>query len=296
MSLAAPRGDRRLQAIGLMVLAVLGFTGIDTCAKWLVLDGIPTSEAVFARYFGHLVLVVGLGLAAGEPFVRTSNLAAITLRGGFLLSATLLNFTAVRFLPLTVTAAIGFSGPLWICLLSIPMLGEQVGPRRWAAIVVGFLGVLVVTRPWSGAMHWAVLLSLAAALSTALYAILTRRLAGRDSTATQQFHAALLATIGMAPFAFADWTWPATVASWTALLMIGVFGWLSHQLLIIAHRYTAASTLAPFIYVQILYMTASSWLIFGQPPDVWVLVGAGIVVASGLYIWLRERSLAAAGT
>ena len=292
MSLVAPIEDRRLFAIGLIVVAVLGFTGLDTCAKWLVLDGLPTTEVVFVRYFGHLALVVGFALAAGEGIVRTPNLGAVTLRGGFLLMSTILNFTALLYLPLTVTAAIAFSGPLWVCLLSIPFLGEQVGPRRWAAIVVGFCGVLIVTRPWSGAVHWAVALSIGAALGGAFYSVLTRLLAGRDSTGTQQFYAALVATIGTAPLALFDWAWPSGVASWIAFLLIGVFGWSSHQLLIIAHRFAPASTLAPFAYVQILYMGISSWIIFGQPPDIWVLVGAGIVVASGLYIWLRERRLA----
>ena len=168
--------------------------------------------------------------------------------------STILNFTALLYLPLTVTAAIAFSGPLWVCLLSIPFLGEQVGPRRWAAIVVGFCGVLIVTRPWSGAVHWAVALSIGAALGGAFYSVLTRLLAGRDSTGTQQFYAALVATIGTAPLALLDWAWPSGVASWIAFLLIGVFGWSSHQLLIIAHRFAPASTLAPFAYAQILYM------------------------------------------
>jgi drug/metabolite transporter (DMT)-like permease len=144
-------------------------------------------------------------------------------------------------------------------------------------------------------VHWAVAFSLGAALSGALYSLLTRRLAGRDSTATQQFYAALVATIGMAPLALADWAWPRTPAGWTAFLLIGVFGWLGHQCLIIAHRFAPASALAPFAYGQIVYMAASSWLIFHQPPDGWLVVGASIVVASGLYIWLRERALARPG-
>jgi drug/metabolite transporter (DMT)-like permease len=289
----APREDRQLPAIGLMVLALLGFTGIDTCAKWLVLDGLPTAEVVFMRYAVHLALVVALALPAGTALARTDNLGAIVLRGLFLLASTVLNFWALGYLPLTMTSAIMFTGPLWICMLSIPLLGETVGPRRWAAIVVGFFGVLVVTRPWAATLHWAVALTLGAALSAALYALLTRRLAGRDSTAAQQFYAALVATIGMAPLAFADWAWPTHAAGWLAFLAVGVFGWGSHQLMIIAHRYAPASTLAPFGYTQIVWMAASSWLIFAEPPDVWVVVGAGIVVASGLYIWLRETSLAA---
>ena len=110
--------------------------------------------------------------------------------------------------------------------------------------------------------------------------------------ATQQYYAALVATIGTAPLALADWVWPSGAAGWMAFFAIGGFGWLGHQLMIVAHGYAPASTLAPFTYTQIVAMTVSSWLIFAQPPDAWVLVGAAIVVASGLYIWLRERALA----
>jgi drug/metabolite transporter (DMT)-like permease len=276
-----------------MVLAVTGFAGLDTCAKWLVEAGLPTPQVVFVRYALHLLLVIAVALPSGDALHRTRNPGAIALRGLALLGSTILNFWALGFLPLTMTAAIMFSMPLWVCLLSVPLLGEHVGPRRWAAILVGFGGILVVTRPWSGTMHWAALLSVGAALCGALYAILTRRLAGRDTTATQQFYAALVATLGTAPVALSDWVWPAGAASWVAFFAIGGFGWLSHQLMIVAHRYAPASTLAPFSYTQIVAMAASSWLIFAQPPDAWVLAGAGIVVASGLYIWLRERTLSA---
>jgi drug/metabolite transporter (DMT)-like permease len=288
----APIEDRSLHGIVLMLLALLGFTCIDTCAKWLVESGLPTAEVVFVRYLGHLLLVVAFALPVGEPFLRTGNLGAVSVRGAFLLFSTVLNFAALGVLPLTVNAAIAFSGPLWICLLSIPFLGEEIGPRRWVAIAVGFMGVLVVTRPWSGPLHVAVLFSVGAALCGAFYAILTRKLAGRDSTTTQQFYAALIATLGTLPLALPGWTWPAGGGSWAAFFGIGLFGWAGHQLLIIAHRFAPASTLAPIGYAQIVYMIVSSWVIFAQPPDGWVLAGAAIVAASGLYIWLRERALA----
>jgi drug/metabolite transporter (DMT)-like permease len=294
-SAVAPVEDRTLRGILLMLVALAGFTGIDSCAKWLVLDGLPTAEVVFVRYLGHLVLVIALALPAAEPFLRTKNPRDVGVRGAFLLFSTVLNFAALGYLPLTTTAAIFFSSPLWVCLLSIPLLGEEVGPRRWAAMAVGFLGVLVVTRPWAGPVHWAVIFSVGAALCAAFYSILTRKLAGRDSTTTQQFYAALVATLGMAPLALPVWTWPSGGLSWLAFLAIGVFGWASHQVLIIAHRYAPASTLAPISYAQMIFMIASSWLIFAQPPDFWVLAGAGIVAASGLYIWLRERALARRG-
>lgn len=287
-----PVEDRVLPAIGLLLLALLAFTGIDTCAKWLVLHGVPATEVAFVRYAVHLVIVCVVGLAGAERLWETTNLGAVSIRALALLGSTLLNFAALSFLPLTMTSAIMFSAPLWICLLSIPLLGERVGRRRWAAMAVGFCGILVVARPWSGALHPAILLSLAAALSASLYSILTRMLAGRDPTNTQQFYAGLVATVGVAPFALGDWTWPSGTASWLAFATIGLFGWGGHQVLTIAHRYAPASTLAPFNYAQIVYMTASSWLIFAQPPDRWVILGAGIVAASGLYIGLRERALA----
>ncbi|HVL20068.1 MAG TPA: DMT family transporter [Amaricoccus sp.] len=288
---AGPSEDRTLRAIGLVLLALLAFTGIDSCAKWLVLHGLPATEVAYVRYAVHLGIVAAIGAAAGERLWVTRNLGAVSLRALVLLGSTILNFIAVFYLPLTITSALMFSAPLWICLLSIPLLGEEVGWRRWAAMLVGFSGILIVARPWSGELHPAVVLSLGAALCAALYSILTRALAGRDSTNTQQFYAGLVATVGIAPLALLDWRWPEGAASWLAFALIGVFGWGGHQVLTIAHRHAPASTLAPFTYFQIVYMTASSWLIFAQPPDRWVIVGAAVVAASGIYIWLRERAL-----
>src|SRR4029079_6031257 len=114
------------------------------------------------------------GLAGAERVWRTANLGAVSIRAVALLGSTLLNFAALSFLPLTMTAAIMFSAPLWICLLSIPLLGEKVGRRRWAAMAVGFCGILIVARPWTGHLHPAILLCLAAALCASLYSILTR--------------------------------------------------------------------------------------------------------------------------
>ncbi len=289
----APIEDRRLAAIGLMLLAFLCFTGIDSCAKWLVLAGLPALQVVFVRFAVHAVMVLATaGSLRGANLLRSRRPGLEVWRAFLLLGSTMMNFVAVRYLPLTLTAAIFFTVPIWVCLLAIPLLGERVGRRRWMAILVGFVGVLIITRPWGAEAHWAILLSMGTAIGAALYAIATRRLAGIDSTATQQFYAAGGATLAIAPLAVFDWVWPATGIDWAVLAVIGVFGWAGHQLLTTAHRLAAASTLAPFVYVQILYMSASSWLIFQHPPDLWVLLGALVVVASGLYIWLRERSLA----
>ncbi len=288
-----PIEDRRLQAIWIVSVAYLVFAGIDTCAKWLVLSGLPVTEVVFARYLGHFALVLVFSMPLSMALLRTRHLGLECLRGGALFLSTSLNFWALLHLPLTTTMAIFFTTPMIVCLLSIPLLGEQVGPRRWAAIGLSFVGVLIVTRPFTGEAHWAAILSMGAATCAALYFVLTRMLAGRDSVATQQFYAAGVAMLGTAPLAFFGWVWPEGLLNWTLFGLIGVFGWLGHQLLTAAYRFAPASTLAPFLYIEIVYMTASSWLIFGQPPDQWVIAGASVVVACGLYLWMRERQIAA---
>jgi drug/metabolite transporter (DMT)-like permease len=285
-----------MTAIAFMLVASLMFTGIDTCAKWLVLTGVPAFTVVFVRYFTHLSLVTSLSLpsqrrrlfSTGKPWLEAA-------RGASLLGATICNFEAVRFLPLTLTAAILFTVPLWICALSIPILGERVGIRRWMAILVGLCGAIIASRPWSAEFHWAVLFSFGAALCTAFYSILTRLLAGVDATSTQQFYAAMFATLGIAPIALLNWGWPAAAVDWLAFALIGLFGWTGHQFLTIAHRYAPASALAPFMYAQMIYMTASSWIVFHTPPNSWVLTGAALVLGAGFYVWLRERQLAKTG-
>ncbi len=289
-----PVEDRVFKGIILMMLAFLVFTGIDTSAKWLVLAGMAPLQVVFVRYAGHALISLMVVLPQeGRALFHSENLKLEILRGVFLLGSTICNFTAVKYLSLTFTTAIFFTTPLVVCALSIPLLGEKVGPRRWAAIFVGFIGVLVAIRPWGEDVHWAIFFSLGAVMMASCYFVLTRRLAGVDSAATQQFYSAGLATILMAPVALMDWSWPTDTASWTAFSLIGIFGWAGHQLLVVAHRCAPASTLSPFVYVQIIYMTASSWIIFNQPPEGWHIVGAAIILCSGLYIWMRERSLQA---
>lgn len=287
-----PVEDRRSAAIGLMILAFLLFTCLDTSAKWLTTSGMPPLQAVFVRYFAHLVLVAAIVVPLyGRTLFQTNDLKLEAVRGLLLLLSTIGNFFAVKYLPLTMTASIMFSAPLLVCALSIPLLGEHVGARRWVAIVVGFLGILIVIRPGTGEVGWEALFSLFAVSCASLYFIVTRRLAGVDTALTQQFYAALIATVAIAPFGLVEWEWPQSPPGWTAFALIGAFGFAGHQCLTVAHRLAPASSLAPFVYTQILFMIASSWWIFGEPPDAWVLVGCAVVIASGLYVWRRERRL-----
>ncbi len=292
-SLVKPVEDRRLLGIAMMLAALFCYTVIDTCAKLMVLAGLPTMEVVFIRYAGQFILVLALFLPREkQALVATRNLKLEVARGLFLLGSTIFNFFAVAYLPLTITSAIGFTMPLILCALSIPLLGETVGWRRWLAIGIGFLGVLIIVRPGTEAFHPAVLLSLGTAACSALYNLSTRRLAGVDTTTAQQFYAAGVATICVAPFSLAGWVWPHELVGWLCLLGIGLAALIGHLFITTAHRYAPASVLAPFGYLQIIFMTGASWLVFNQPPDLWIYIGAPIVMGSGLYIWLRERQLA----
>jgi drug/metabolite transporter (DMT)-like permease len=287
-----PIEDRRLAGIGLALAGYVCFTIIDSCAKYLSLRGLPSMEVVFIRYASQLLIVSALFFPRrGRALLTTRNLPIEVVRGLALMGSTISNFFALTFLPLTITSSIMFTSPLILCALSVPILGEKVGWRRWLAICVGFLGVIVIVHPGTAAFHPAVILSVLGAAFGALYMLMTRKLAGVDATATQQFYAGLVATLCVAPFALGGWTWPATIEGWFAFALIGVAAFVGHQLITTAHRFAPASVLAPFSYLQIISMTASSWLIFQQPPEIWLFVGAPIVIASGLYLWLRERQL-----
>jgi drug/metabolite transporter (DMT)-like permease len=292
-SIIAPVEERRLLGIGLVLGAFFIFTCIDSSAKWLGLAGLPVFQIVFMRYAGSLAIVSTLALPKlGASLFRSANLKIEILRALALLGSSMCNLTAVQYLPLTVTGAIAFTMPLILCALSVPLLGEQVGWRRWTAIGTGFVGILIIVHPGTEAFRPAALLSIGGAFFSAFYFLLTRKLAGVDSTSTQQFYGNVIATLILAPFALAHWVWPTRPIDWVVFAFIGVVGYVGHQFSTIAHRFAPASTLAPFAYLQIIFMALSSWLIFRQLPDIWLYLGAPIVIASGLYIWLRERELA----
>lgn len=264
---------------------------MDTMAKYLVTHGLPILQVVFTRYVAHFATVVLFSFPKEGMQIFKSNTPKLqVLRALGLFGATVFNFAALAYLPLTVTIAIFFATPLMVCLLSIKILNETVGMRRLAAVFVGFLGVLVITQVWSAEFHWAMLLSLSALMSTSFYFVLTRKIAGNgDSNAVSQIFASGLAIPIVAPAAFYLWTTPTTTIEWILLFLVGIFGAVGHTLLTFAHRFAQASTLAPIVYVQIIYATVFSWLIFGAIPDFWTIVGTGIIVASGFYIWQRER-------
>ena len=291
---ARPREERAPFGLSLMALAVLCFTCIDTSAKWLILSGLPAIQVVFARYAGHFVLsLIAFLPAEGLGALRSQRPVMQALRSLFLLCSTILNFIALSFLPITLTTTIMFAGPIAVTLLSIPILGERIGPRRLVAVMTCFVGVVVAVQPWGAEFHPAIFLSLGALTCAACYFVLTRLLAGVETMAVSQVWSSGIAAVAIGPFALRLWEWPETGTGYAILAVIGVFGAVGHSLATVAHRFADASLLAPIVYLQLIFATFAGIVVFGDVPTLWTLAGALIIVGSGFYIWQRERRFGA---
>ena len=287
-----PLANEPLRGILLIIAAFCCFAVLDTTAKYLV-QSYPVGQVVWARYVGHVVLAAAILLPIhGRSLLVSHRPGLQVLRSLFLFGATCTNFAALQFLQLAQTSSIQFSTPLMVAALAVPLLGERVGPRRWAAIVVGFFGVLIVIRPGLGLVHWAAGLSLLCALFGALYQITTRKLAGIDRAVTTQFYSALIGAIVITPLVPTLWQTPDLKAG-LLMLCLGAIGGFGHWLLILAHRLAPAPILAPFLYIQLLPMILLGYMVFADFPDSWTLVGAGVVLTSGLYLLYRERRVKA---
>ena len=285
--------QRRLRLVGIALMcgAVACFACLDAMAKYLGGHMDPV-QVTAIRYVSAFLLA----LIFSNPFTRPGLLKATrpglqVVRGLLMLLTTLFNFFAFRYLQLDEALAIMFSTPFLVAILAGPILGEWVGWRRWTAIGVGFLGVLVVVRPGMGGLQWAALLSLVSAFCYAGYSITTRMLSTTDSSQTTLFYANLFGFVVMVPVLPFVWTTPPSWIDWVLMVAVGAFGAGGHFLLILAHRNAPASVLSPFIYTQIIWATTLGYLVFANVPNHWTIAGASIVIASGLYLIYRERKV-----
>jgi drug/metabolite transporter (DMT)-like permease len=197
---------------------------------------------------------------------------------------------AIYYIPLPTATAIGFVSPLFVTALSIPLLGEKVGPRRWAAILVGFLGVLVVIRPGFGEFQWPLLIPIVMAVAYACYQVATRLIRDADRPITSLLYPTVTGcVVGAAPIPFI-WVKPDHFDG-MLMVLLGFCGTASHFCLVRAFALAPATTLAPFAYTQLLWVTILSYVFFADIPDLPTLAGAAVIVGSGLYVFYRERRL-----
>ncbi|OYZ92746.1 MAG: EamA family transporter [Xanthobacter sp. 17-67-6] len=283
------RRDSTLAGIGLMCLAVVCFALCDATAKWLS-GHINVFMVVWARYVVQLVLALVLFNPWTVPgLMRTRRPWLQLFRSALLFACTALNFCALQYLQLDQTVSIMFSTPFFVALFAGPMLGKWIGVRRWAAILVGFAGIILVARPGVGGIHPAALLMLAAAVCYSLYGITTRMLAATDASQTTLVYSSLVGALAASVPLFWMWETPREPLVLGAMLELGAVVGAGHFLLILAHARAPAATLSPFIYTQIISMIILGWLLFGNLPNAWTLTGAAVVVSSGIYLLLQER-------
>jgi drug/metabolite transporter (DMT)-like permease len=283
------RRDSTLAGIGLMCLAVVLFALCDATAKWLS-GHINVFMIVWARYVVQLVLALVVFNPWTVPgLMRTRRPGLQLFRSALLFACTALNFCALQYLQLDQTVSIMFSTPFFVALFAGPMLGEWIGVRRWAAILVGFAGIILVARPGMGGIHPAALLMLAAAVCYSLYGITTRMLAATDASQTTLVYSSLVGALAASVPLFWMWETPRDPLVLGAMLELGAVVGAGHFLLILAHARAPAATLSPFIYTQIISMIVLGWLLFGNLPNAWTLTGAAVVVSSGIYLLLQER-------
>jgi len=295
LSAPEPRLSPLLTGILWMTLGFFLFSILNAGAKWLVSSEYSTWQITFVRYFGSFALVLLFYLPReGISVFKSKVPGKQMLRGMFLLGSTIFNFAALSYLPLTVATAFYFAAPILVVLLAIPILGERVGLRRMIAVLIGFFGVLVIIQPWNAAeLNWGILFGLIALFCASCYFVMTRMISGQDSNQTTQVFANVGGAVILAPIAMQSWIWPLSWFDWGIMGLVGLMGLLGHSAITVAHKYATASDLAPVIYTQIFFITALSWAIFDDIPGWSTWAGIGIIIASGFYIWLRERAAGA---
>ena len=281
--------NHNLIGIGFMLAAMASLPMIDVFAKYLGQMGVPVLQIVWARMtFGTAVTLPFAVQAAGSAALRPERPVYHLFRASFLILATYTFFLSLKYLPIADALAIFFVQPLIVVVLSALVLGERVGPRRWAAVVVGFIGTMIIIRPGFGTVTPGTWLALAAGTSLAVYFVMTRRISGSAKAMVTTFQTnaigMILASIAM-PFV---WVTP-SAQQWLMFVGLGLVATIGHFMIVRAYDFAEASLLAPFAYTEMIMATVLGWYFFGDFPDRFTLIGVTVLIASALYISWRER-------
>lgn len=290
-----------------MLLTMCLFVSMDTVVKFLVQDFSPF-QIVWARFFFHMFWLVIFLRAQFLRSFTTGSLKLQLLRSAFLVLTTSLFFSGLRTTELSTATAIMFLSPIFVTLLAIPVLGEQVGIRRLFGVLMGFIGALVIVYPkdsdtaltdlvaTSEPTTWLPeighILLITAAATNAMYQIMTRKLRVVDNSTTTLIYSGVVGVVVMSAYAPSVWQQPDTM-QWALMAVVGLLGCTSHFCLIRAFRSAPASLVVPFSYTSLLWATLFGFAVFGTLPDQWTLLGASLIIASGLYIFYREAARSA---
>lgn len=273
-----------------MALCGLGFSVMAAFVKMAGQAGINTFEITFFRCLIGFLMLVPFIVKSGPQGLHTQHLKAHVLRSALGIVAMACSYLGIAKLELATYTALSFTKPLFAVLLAVIILKEDVRWRRWAATIVGFLGVLVMMQPGSGTFNPWALLALGDAMSIALLITILKRLPASETPLIMLFYYGLIATALVAPPAIYYWQWPQPM-EWLYLIIIGATGALSQYWWILAFKAGEASVVAPFDYLRLLFAGTIGYIIFAELPDHWTLIGAGLIIGSTIYIAQREARI-----
>jgi len=278
-------------AIALIIMTGCLLSGMDGMGKYLAM-GAPVLMVIWGRYFFHtaITFIVYAGRTRSFKFLKSQKPGLQFLRASSLFIATSMFYFALTMMPLGDAAAIQFLAPVLVTAFSGLFLGEEVGLRRWGAVVCGFIGVLLVARPGSGVLGFVALLPLGTAVFLAAYMMLTRSIRDQDSPAATTFYSTAVGALALSVIVPFHWQ-PLSTHEWGVMVTMGASGALGHFFLVKAFHAAEASMLAPFTYAQVVAAIIWGMILFGDIPSFWTLAGASLVVGSGVYVWYRERAL-----
>jgi len=281
--------SRAIIGIGLMLTAMAVLPFLDAIAKYLGQLGVPVLQVVWARLFFGAFLTMPFALRLVGPRGLVPNLPVMhAVRAALMIAATAFFFMALHYLSIADTLAIFFVQPLIVTLLSPLVLDETVGIRRWMAVIIGFIGTLIIIRPGFQDLNPGVFLALGSGACLAIYLLLTRRIAGSAPAMVTAFYTTLMGAIFMSVIVVFVWQ-PPTPAEWGLFILLSAIANGGHYLIIRAYDHAEASLLAPLAYTEMIMATVLGWYIFGDFPDIWTFVGVTILIACAIYISWRER-------
>lgn len=275
-------------ALLLLLLTTVMFATGDSIAK-LAVGTLHPVQMLFVRCAIVVAFTVPYALwKIGPAVFHTDHPKTQVFRGFAILGSSFLFVSGLSHLPLADASAINFVWPLLITVLSVLMLKEKVGVRRWAATLLGFAGMLLIIRPGTSAFQMAALYPLGAALLWSFAAVVTRSVSAHDRAATTLVWTSLVMLAGATVLIPFFWR-PMTGQEWLLMSLIGGISIVGHSMLVFAYERASASFLAPFSYAQLVWATILGYLVFGSLPDRWIAAGAILIVASGIYTAHREH-------
>ncbi len=290
ISLPQSPSDRSNSAFAIVIIMIscILLAGMDATAKNLSLE-VPILMVIWGRYFFHTAITFSVyaGKTKSLEFLRAKRPGLQFIRACALFGATSFMYVAITKMQLGDASAIQFFAPVLVTAISGLFLGEHVGPRRWASVACAFVGVLLVARPGYGVLGWDALLPLATAFLLAVYMVMTRIIRTKDKPESTTFYSTAVGALVLTIFVPFHWT-ELSGFQWMLMVLMGSMGAIGHYLMVKAFHAAEASMLAPFTYTQVVGAIVWGYIVFGDIPSPWTILGMLIIISSGIYVWYRE--------